>query len=513
MLPLQLDCIFHHGCVHSLAIRNALNHKKPWENKKSWYSKEIVFRLMLSMLSPQIYAIGSRPLRYRALGGTLAALMATAVGASPVEMAPVAPNAPEYNHHSVALFNPLANTISASDRTGAINGAEMMKRWKDLRVPAAQIMALTEVLILTQSPILSANPATLQDAKNLSAHTYEIFELNTLAQINVFLSTKSVVALEQEGWLAPGSTLVNSRRVTDFSQVLNVWEQFSQFTPEGARAPLYNSDDETSQKMAQAVASLKIAIQDSGLNSLTVPLPMWSSSDHLQQIAFHVQQSNREMQTITKWDGPVLGLKERVNLTITYAHDLSMTSVVNNGNIDIQSSFASLAHEWEHALEYVLAQDVGFKPSQGPALLIYAAGNNNHHPFVEQWENVGKNIDKIMADSWYLTLQEKSVTFPKNAWYYSKKHEHMAYTFEAFAQGQLPANASLRYLPHVDRSSGIGPTYEQTVPTTKTWNAAFKYLKDYWWDGSAQIALEDGGFKNKLMSRRPTSANSSSPRL
>lgn len=464
------------------------------------------------MLSPQIYAIGPRPLRYRALGGALAVLMTTA-GAHAVEKAPVAPAASEYNHHSVALFNPVANVATTTDPSGAINGADMIKKWKDMHIPPAQMMALTEVLILTQSPILSANPSTLQDAKNLSAHTCDIFQLSNLAQINTFLTKKSVAALEREGWLAPGSTLVNSRRATEFSQVLNVWEQFSQFTPEGAKAPLYNPDDETPQKITQAVTSLKIAIQDSGLNSLTIPLPMWSSSEHLQQIAFHVQQSNREIQTITKWDGPVLGLKERVNLTITYAHDLSIATVADNGNIDIQSSFASLAHEWEHALEYALAQDVGFKPSHGPALLTYAAGNNLQHPFVEQWKKVGENIDSTMAHSWYATLQKKSVVFPENAWYYAKKHEHMAYTFEAFAQGQLPANASLRYLPHVDRSSGIGPTYEQSLPTTNTWNAAFKYLKEYWWESSAQIALEEGRFKNKVMSRRPPPLNSSAPTL
>lgn len=465
------------------------------------------------MFSPQIYAMGPRPLRYRALGGVLATVLATAAGAHPAQNAPVTPLVPEYNHHSVAVFNPVANVATTTDRTGAINGADMIKKWKDLKVPPAQLMALTEMLILTQSPVLSANPTTLQDAKYLSDHTHDIFQLNTLAQINEFLNKKSVVHLELEGWLYPGATLVNSRRATEFSQVLNVWEQFSQFTPEGAKAPLYNPDDETPQKMAQAVTALKIAIQDSGLNSLTIPLPMWSSSEHLKQIAFHIQQSNREMQTITKWDGPVLGLKERVNLTITYAHDLSIATVENNGKIGIQSSFAALAHEWEHALEYALAQDIGFKPTKGPALLTYAASSNISHPLVQKWKNVGENIDKAMANTWYVSLQKKSAAFPENADYYAKKHEHMAYTFEAFAQGQLPSSASLRYLPHVDRSVGIGPTYEQSLPTANTWNEVFGYLKNNWWDGSAKITLDANDFKNKIMSRRPDTSNPNPPSL
>lgn len=464
------------------------------------------------MRAPQIYSIGSRPLRYRALGGLLASVLATAAGASPAQNAPKSPIVSQYNHHSIAVFNPLANVATTSDKTGAMNGAEMIKKWKDLRVAPDQMMGLVEVLIFTQSPVISADPAVLDDAKALSEHTYDIFSLTTQTQVINFLNTKSIAHLERDGWLAPGSTLVNSRRITEFSQVLEVWEKFSQFTDSGVKAPLYNPDDESPQKMAQALASLKMAVHDTGLNSLKIPLPMWSSSEHLNEVAFHLQQSNRELQSITRWKGAVLGLKEKVNLTITYAHDLSFASVADNGDIDIQSSFSSLAHEWEHALEYALAQQVGYKPTKGPALLTQAVSDHVSHPLVQQWKIVGDHVDTAMRNTWYATLQEKSKLFPQNASYYANRHEHMAYTFEAFAQGQLPTTASLRYLPQADRSGGIGPTAQQALATSEAWNNVFSYLNQTWWNPPTTLTA-DSKFKNKVMSRRPADGSSPAPTL
>lgn len=461
------------------------------------------------MHGPQIYSIGPRPLRYRALGGLLAGLLASTTAA---QEAPKSPPASQYNHHSIALFNPLANVACVSDKSGAINGAEMIKKWKDLRVSPDQMMGLVEVLIFTQSPVVSADPSVLEDAKALSAHTYEIFTLTTETQIINFLNKKSIAHLEREGWLAPGSTLVNSRRMTEFSQVLDVWEQFSQFTDSGVKAPLYNPDDESPQKMAQALASLKMAVHDTGLNSLKIPLPMWSSSEHLSEVAFHLQQSNRELQSITHWNGAVLGLKEKVNLTVTYAHDLSFASVADNGSIDIQASFSSLAHEWEHALEYVLAQQVGYKPQKGPALLTQAVSDGVSHPLVQQWKTVGDHVDNVMRNTWYTTLQEKSKRFPQNASYYANRHEHMAYTFEAFAQGQLPITASLRYLPQADRSGAIGPTAQQARETSAAWDMVFSYLKQTWWNSPATPAV-DSPFKNKIMLRRPADGVLPTPTL
>lgn len=462
------------------------------------------------MRGPQIYSIGPRPLRYRALGGLLASLLASATTAA--HDAPKSPPVLQYNHHSIALFNPLANVTGVSDKTGAINGAEMIKKWKDLHVAPDKMMGLVEVLIFTQSPVISADPAVLEDAKALSAHTYDIFSLTSETQIINFLNTKSIAHLERDGWLAPGSTWVNSRRITEFSKVLEMWEQFSQFTDSGVKAPLYNPDDESPQKMAQALASLKMAVHDTGLNSLKIPLPMWSSSEHLSEVAFHLQQANRELQTITKWDGAVLGLKEKVNLTVTYAHDLSFASVADSGDIDIQASFSSLAHEWEHALEYALAQQVGYKPPKGPALLTQAVSDGITHPLVHQWKMVGDHVDKAMHNTWYLTLQEKSKKFPQNAWYYANRHEHMAYTFEAFAQGQLPATASLRYLPQADRSEGIGPTAQQALETSAAWHNVFSYLKQTWWNSPAPHAV-GSPFKNKIMARRPADGTPTTPTL
>ncbi len=463
------------------------------------------------MRTPQIFSIGSRPLRYRALGGLLASVVSIAAGASPALDAPKkSPVFSQYNHHSIAFFNPLANVANTSDKTGAINGAEMIKKWKDLRIAPEQMMSLVEVLVLTQSPVISANPAVLDDAKALSAHTYDIFSLTNEKQILNFLNTKSIAHLERDGWLAPGSTLVNSRRITEFSQVLEAWEQFSQFTDSGVKAPLYNPDDESPQKMAQALASLKMAVHDTGLNSLKIPLPMWSSSEHLNEVAFHLQQSNRELQSVTRWSGAVLGLKEKVNLTVTYAHDLSFASVSDNGDVDIQASFSSLAHEWEHALEYVLAQQVGYKPTKGPALLTRAVSDDFVHPLVQQWKTVGEHIDTVMSNTWYATLQEKSKKFPQNAAYYANRHEHMAYTFEAFAQGQLPKNASLRYLPQADRSQGIGPTEQQALATSEAWNGVFSYLNQTWWDPAVSA---DSQFKSKVISRRPAEWTSTTPTL
>lgn len=477
----------------------------------------------MCMLPPRIHCVGSRPLRHRALAGLLASVVAVAAGVSPATAAPS--NEPvshnqisnkttiEYNHQSVALFNPLANIAATSDRTGATNAVEMIKKWKDLRVPPQQMMALVEVLILTQSPILSANPETLEDAKSLSRHTYDIFSVETLAQINAFLDQKSIARLEIDGWLAPGATLVNSRNANEFSQVLEVWEQYSQFTDSGAKAPLYNPDDETPQKMAQAVNALKIAIQDTGLNSLTVPLPMWSSSEHLTQIAFHLQQSNRELQSVTQWSGPVLGLKEKVNLTITWGRDLSIASQTAKGEIDIQSSFSSFAHEWEHALEYILAQEIQYKPVKGPALITRAIADNIAHPVVQKWEYVGQTIDTTMANTWYPKLQELSLRSPSNAAYYSNRHEHVAYTFESFVEGRLPATASLRYIPQADRSGRIGPTAEQAAPTAPMWSDVLEYLNQYWWNPNTHMVLETSHFKDKVKSRRPLLSEPNPPTL
>lgn len=446
-----------------------------------------------------VNCVGPRAPQARVVVGLLASVLAWGTPGTALARAPQT----HYDTGSVAAVVP-----PKIQRASSASGIEVVKHWRDAGVSPANLMGLVEVLILTQSPVLSANPQTVQNAKELSAYTADMFAIDNNEQAEIFLKEKSLQRLEHEGWLAPGTTFVNSRRATTVSEVVEMWERYSQFTDSGPIAPIFASEDERPENFAYAVKDLKQAVMESGLNSLTVPLPMWSSSDHLRQVARHVRQANRELQSVTQWSGPVLGLKQRVNLTVTWGRDLAFTNRANNGEIDIQSAFSSLAHEWEHALEFALASDIGAVTPKGPALISTVSST---HPFVQHWENLASQIDTTMAPTWYPKLQALSEKSPHNAPYYARRHERIAYTFEGYVQDLLPPNATLKYLPEVDRSEGIGPTAAQARPTAQLWRDTFSLLSNQWWNTNWQ--MNTAPFKNKLNARRGAHPLNETPKL
>lgn len=128
--------------------------------------------------------------------------------------------------------------------------------------------------------------------------------------------------------------------------------------------------------MNRAKAELERIAKEVGLRRLSLTNASFQSPENIWEIAKGLEQANTELQHITGWTGPVLGLNGRVELALREPTHLMADGVVlhvGDGRISMATGWGALAHEWFHALDMVAGQHALDVP------LIYGLSTSEHN--------------------------------------------------------------------------------------------------------------------------------------
>ena len=424
--------------------------------------------------------VGDRPVQQRPLGqrlkklaqkGLLSALLLLQLGQVAMAHGPSAPILPHADQPvatqvaetpaaAVEFFNPIAQARADLVQPGGIDGIGIVQSWHRADIELSTIYRLTELLVLTQSPVFSSNPAALATARTLSERTAGIFSLSSQAQASAFLDQHAPDKLVEAGLLSKDKVAVSVAidAADDMEETLALWANYTQLSEFDLQADFIIED----AGLASATAKLSQAVSETGLNSLSVPLPMWTSPTKLTQLADKLVQSNHDLAQVTGWSGPVLGLDGQVDLTIGMPYDVgSMGPGLSKGTFAIQSELDALGHEWSHALEYSIRDN----PAANALL-----------------DNLAQQLDQDMP-TWRTRVSDRAIDSHDHAHHLSSKaylesrSERIGYAFSGHLNARLGGGSPL-YMDYA-RVSWRPPTVEEAKASDKTWKDVFAAISPY----------------------------------
>lgn len=444
---------------------------------KALVSKGLLSGLLLLMALPNAHAGGGDPAASRILDAPPAARQPA--------LAPA------------RLFVPMAHLPSADglvNANGTIDGIKAIEGWHAAGISMPRIHRLAQLMVATQSPVLARSQEDLDQAKELSQTTAGMFDLTGDAQAKDFLRARGMPALAQAGWMTVETVQANLRGFADpgeagLDDVRDYWLQSSMLTTGGPCAPLAARD--RALGMDAAVARLRTAMDEAGLDSLQVPVSMWSSPETIAAAASGLAGANRELQGLTGWTGPVLGLGGRIDMTLGSAHNVGLTQATADGWLHVQARFSDLAHEWIHAVDIAVAVDIGrLDEDHLPRMLSWGVPDR---PVVESWQSTYRDLEvasRARPDSWFARMdrlaadiEEGRLPAPDGApAYLRSSHERQAYGFASFAASQLPSGA---VLAHPDNTTpgrfAHGPSLAESGAQSDTWRRLFQSVGRQWW--------------------------------
>lgn len=126
--------------------------------------------------------------------------------------------------------------------------------------------------------------------------------------------------------------------------------------------------------MQDAERALETAVQEVGLRSLTPSLWQMRSPQSMMELAQNLKIANAEIGHAVGWDGKVLGLDGRLELSMgpIMQRDGSVKGVAaavaadHTGRLQMISGWKELGHEWFHAFDHVAARYSLDNPSNRP---------------------------------------------------------------------------------------------------------------------------------------------------
>ncbi len=452
-----------------------------------------------------VYVAGSQPLaerplgpRFRALvtGGALSALLLLQAtqGAQANErlVEATAPIAQATAAEPVRFAQPeLVNPVALRDHSGVVasngmDGMKLLEQWVEGGVTPGQLRELTEVLVVTQSPVVVRDAQTKADVLALAERTAGVFEVRTRIQAAEFLKDHSLGMLEADGVVGQGTAFVNvqAERSHDIQDTADYWMNITALRQGGPTADIYLATTQTPAQLNHAIDALKEAVVDTGLNSLRVPLPMWTSAGHLESVAQELTQANADLQRATGLDGAVLGLKGHLNLMVGIPYDVAITNMPVAGQVHMQTPMDALAHEWLHGVDAMLAYQVGYAPNggEGLALMSEAIEHNHGSDHVgQQWNALKNGVAKALPQ-WGHQLDAYGKEHPELGVYLGSTRERLAYSFQA-ALADTVGQGSVLYAKGVEEKDTLLPKGAEVKQSQATWQQTFQSLQTSWWQG------------------------------
>lgn len=135
-----------------------------------------------------------------------------------------------------------------------------------------------------------------------------------------------------------------------------------------ARAALQGNASVADVSMEDAQKALEDAVRDTGLRSFTPSLWQMRSASSMLLVAERLQTANQEISKVAGWNGEVIGLGGRVELSmgpVLEARDdaQAMVRADQSGRLQMLSNWQSFGHEWFHAYDFYVAREVMKRPN------------------------------------------------------------------------------------------------------------------------------------------------------
>lgn len=289
--------------------------------------------------------------------------------------------------------------------------------------PHEQIRPDAPVWVMPTNPFFAAG--TMPDGQwNL----IRMFEAWKQAGLSTDQAAEVLVFLHEQALPAVTSSANAARRANDMRQaeqhlqkaLPDQWQVLSRLTPSQRVEPIDWSMRDPSEEtlrwvellgeisslapsitdlpfqprtLEEARADVKTAVGEAGLKQLNVPLVVWSDPTRLADMAEGLRQANRDLQAITGWGGGVLGLDGRLTLTLGIIDDALVDGHEADGKrLEMETDWGDMAHEWMHALDFVMARKALRNPRFG-TLTSHKSGWLRHwRPSVAAqswWQAVG----------------------------------------------------------------------------------------------------------------------------
>ena len=177
-----------------------------------------------------------------------------------------------------------------------INPFKLYHQWDVGDVAPDQMIQLSEVLMLTQSPVFVRTEEGKRDALALAKRTESILAVSNQAQAEAFLAKNSVAQLQEEGLLHQGSTIVNVREYDQAQKehAFQFWLAMGLLRDGGDLSRVWLDEDATPEAYQASIEALKQTVQTTGLQSLRVPLPMWTTPQQLESLASELSKAEAD---------------------------------------------------------------------------------------------------------------------------------------------------------------------------------------------------------------------------
>lgn len=411
--------------------------------------------------------------------------------------------APEATMAGIELVNPLEGRgLDHVVLDNGMSGLEVIRGWRDAGVEPAQILQLTQVLLVTQSPVLVRNEQDKRAVMGLSEQTAGLFSLQSQDDALAFLKENSLRQLETKGLIADGASIAYGHNADSFDQVMHLWDSSGKVGEMDSPAYRWVSDTQTAQDLKQSVEGLKQAVSETGLKSLRVPLPMWSSSQKLDMLSSNLVQANKELQQVTGWEGQVLGLKGNVNLMAGSPYGTAAANCDQDFGYTVYSGSSTWDHEVFHIVDCMLAKDVGGTSPDGTYTFMSQAIEKNgleaSGQLGQAWAELEQALDANLG-SWrdrlhsHASTGEQGIT-SEHVDYATSSHEKIAYAFEALAEMKLGRESSV-ISGHKEADRRFSPDKESAKQSLPAWEQAFSSLNEAWW---SKLPSADTSFHQAL---------------
>lgn len=395
-------------------------------------------------------------------------------------------------HAAVEFVNPLDRPgLEQISTDHGINGIDLIRDWRDAGVEPAQVLQLTQTLLVTQSPVFVRGNDAKEEALSLSEKTAGIFSVESQEQALEFLEGNSVQALASQGLVSPAATrtYVRDFKAPEFEHSVRLWELASRVAQDDEAAPYWadESDQQTPARYQQSIELLKQSVQETGLNSLRVPMSMWSSSERLDTLSSDLVKANHELQQVTGWEGQVLGVKGHLNLMVGSPYGDGGVTHAGDGKFDGYAAMNVVDHEVFHVIDGLASVHAGHAPDDRfPTLMGEHAAHfhdgHDHHP-AQVWSTLEKGVDANLG-GWSENLHAQALTgergvTPDVVEYATASHEKLAYSFESLVAVKLGEDSVLAR--HTNGERALPPSHESAAASAPMWEAAFNTLNETWW--------------------------------
>ena len=383
--------------------------------------------------------------------------------------------------HGVELINPLENQSLPHNTLAdtGINAFNVFHQWDIGDIAPDQMLQLSEVLMLTQSPVFVRTEESKRDVLALAKRTESILAVSNQAQAEAFLAKHSAEQLQEAGLIHQGAMMVNVREYkhSQKADVFQFWLAMGLLKDGGDASSVWLDPEATGEQYQASIEALKQTVGTTGLESLRVPLPMWTTPQQLQSLASELGKAEAEMQQVTGWQHEVLGLKGNVNLIVGVPFDVAIAAADGQGNLYLQAPIDLLGHEWGHGLDILLAKKAGYAPEgDGMDLLTYAIRDHRAHEFgdlASTWQRLHHSLhaqpNLVVAQD-----DEPAHSLLRDPRYFDRAEERLAFSLESFIQSKAgPASV-------LARADGV--VTPGTADSQAMWETTFSSLQG-WWDG------------------------------